>query len=351
MKALQLYGHMDIRYEDVEQPRVQPGWSLLEVTKTSICKSDIKEYHGPLYISGKTNPLTGVSLPVTLGHEFSGRILELSEPHDSLSVGDRVAVDACIKCGQCWYCLHGDYVLCDKLAILGFDAHGSFAPQIAVPNYAMHRLPESVSDEGGALVEPIAVVTHAMRRGKVAVGDVVAVVGAGMIGLGSVAVARAAGASDVYVVEPLESRRGKARELGATAVFDPREGDPYAQLMDATGGHLADIVLDCVGTQSSLPLALSLARKGGRVVLVGVPTEKLTVDFMNLVVHQKEVLGSLCYVDDFPRAITLLADGRVPTDPFVTARIRLGEIIDEGFATLINTPEDHIRIMVDAQSS
>src|SRR5262249_21678067 len=141
-----------------------------------------------------------------------------------LKVGDSVAADGCIKCGECWYCKHGNYVLCDKLAILGFDAHGGFAERVAVPNYSLHKLPETVSDEAGAVIEPLSVVVHAVRRSRVAPGDVVAIVGAGMIGLGTLQVSRVSGASAVYVVEPRPERRSRAEAMGATAVIDPGEG-------------------------------------------------------------------------------------------------------------------------------
>lgn len=351
MKALRLYGHEDIRYEEAEEPRPPAGWSLIEVCWTSICKSDIKEYHGPLYISGKVNPITGVSLPVTLGHEFMGRVVEMNGPHPTVNVGDRVAVDGCIWCGECWYCLHGRYVLCDKLAILGFDAHGSFAPLIVAPNYSIFKLPDSVSDEAGALIEPLAVAMHGALRGRTAAGDVVAIVGAGMIGVGTLAMALAAGVSEAYVIEPIEERRKRALALGATAVIDPTKEDPVKCLNEVTHGHLADVVFDCVGFQSTVPTSINLTRKAGRLVLVGVPTAELTVDLMNVVVFEKEIYGSLCYQDDFPRAIALVADGRLNTEPFITGRIALRDIIEKGFGPLTNEPEKHIRIVIDAQAT
>ena len=349
MKALRLHGHRDIRLDDVEEPTVSPGTALIEVDWASICASDIKEYLGPLYCSDDPNPLTGVGLPVTLGHEFSGRILEIYGDAPGFAAGDRVAVDGCIKCGGCWYCQRGNYVLCDKLAILGFDAHGGFAERVAAPIYSLHKLPDSISDEVGALIEPLSVVVHAVRRGRVAPGDVVTVVGAGMIGLGAVTVARAAGASAVYVVERLERRRQRALELGATAVIDPEAGDPHEQLQELTAGHGADVAFDCVGTEESVNSALTFSRKGGRVVIVGVFKSPPTVDLNKVVLQEREIIGCLAYVDDFPRAISLVADGRVNAAALITKRIPLRDIIEEGFQQLINDPTDHVRIIVNAR--
>lgn len=349
MKALRLHGHKDIRLEDVEEPQLKPGWSLIEVEWGAICASDVKEYLGPLYASAdRTNPLTGVSLPVTLGHEFAGRVIQTDG--DGIQVGDRVAVDGCIKCGECWYCRHGNYVLCDKLAILGFDAHGGFAERVAAPNYALHKLPDTVSNEEGALIEPLSVVVHAVRRGRVAPGDIVCVVGAGMIGLGTLQVARAAGAAAVYVVERLPSRRVKALALGATAVIDPEEGDPAEQLQKLTNGYGADVAFDCVGLQASLDSALNLARKGGRVVIVGVFKTPPVVDMNKVVLQEREIIGCLAYVDDFPRAIALVADGRVDANALITDRIELRNIQEEGFQKLMDEPDKHVRIIVNTQA-
>ena len=347
MKALRFHGHKDIRLEDVEEPKMLPGWSIVEVDWASICASDVKEYLGPLYISNRPNPLTGVSIPVTLGHEFAGRVVKTDGSRPDIREGDAVAADGCIKDGECWYCRHGNYVLCDQLAILGFDAHGGFAERVAVPNYSLHKLPKNVTTEEGAVIEPLSVVVHAVRRSRLGVGEVVAVVGAGMIGLGVTSVARACGAAAVYVVERMPHRRERALAMGAKAVIDPSAGDPAAQLSELTGGYGADIAFDCVGTQDSLNSAINLSRKGGRIVIVGVFKAQPTVDINKVVLQEREIIGCLAYVDDFPRAISLVADGRVKATDFITDRIPMRNIMEDGFQKLIDEPDQHVRIIVD----
>ncbi len=347
MKALRFHGHRDLRLENVEEPKQQPGWSIVEVDWASICASDIKEYLGPLYISDRPNPITGVSIPVTLGHEFAGRIVQTDGSRPDVQVGDRVAVDGCIKDGECWYCRHGNYVLCDKLAILGFDAHGGFAERVAAPNYSLHKLPQSVTNEMGAVIEPLSVVVHAVRRGRVALGEIVVVVGAGMIGLGTMAVSRAAGAAAVYVVERMPERRNRALAMGATAVIDPTADDPVAELQQLTSGYGADVAFDCVGTEESVNSAISLARKGGRITIVGVFKKAPVVDMNKIVLQEREIIGCLAYVDDFPRAISLVADGRIDANAFITDRIALRDIIEQGFQKLIDEPDRHVRIIVN----
>jgi (R,R)-butanediol dehydrogenase/meso-butanediol dehydrogenase/diacetyl reductase len=351
MKALRFHGHKDIRLDEVDEPTPQPGWSVLAVDWASICRSDIKEFLGPLYIDpDRPNPITGVSVPVTLGHEFAGRVVDTDGSRADIAVGDRVTVDGCVKDGTCWFCQQGNYVLCDNLAILGFDAHGGFAELVAAPNYALHKLPETISDEAAAVIEPLAVVTHAVRRARVEPGATVAVVGAGMIGLGAVALSRTVGAGMVHVIEPVAQRRDRAIGLGATSVIDPSDGDPVDQLGNRTSGRGADVVFDCVGTEASLNSAITLARKGGRVAVIGVFRAPATVDMNQVVLQEREIVGNLAYVDDFPRVISLMGDGRVNGEDFVTARIALRDIIEQGFEVLLDRPEDHVRIIVDAHA-
>jgi (R,R)-butanediol dehydrogenase/meso-butanediol dehydrogenase/diacetyl reductase len=351
MKALQLHGHRDIRLDEVPTPSPPPGWALVEVARSSICHSDLREWEGPSYIgrTGEPNPLTGVYLPVVLGHEFSGRVVEINGSHPTIRVGDRVAPDGCIYDETCWYCRNGRYNLCDNIAVLGFDGHGSHAQQVAVPIYSLFKLPDQLDDERGALIEPLSVAVHGIRQGKTRVGDVVAIVGAGMIGLCAAMVARASGAAAVVMSEILEGRRQRARDLGFT-VIDPGEGDPVAQLREHTDGRLADVALDCVGVEASLNQALALTRRAGRVVLVGIFTKDPVIDIQKIGLDERELTGSLAYANDFDAAIALAADGRVDLSHFVTGRIPLRDIITEGFERFEREANDHLRIVVDTQA-
>lgn len=351
MLAAQLYGHKDVRVEEVPYPKPPPGWSVVKVAASAICHSDIREYLGPSYIgrTGKPNPITGVYFPVILGHEFCGTVVEMNGMHPSIKTGDRVAPDGCIYDQTCWYCRHGLYNLCDAIAVLGFDAHGSHAEFVAVPNYSLFKVPDSISDDEGALIEPLAVAVHGVKQGRVEVGDTVAIAGAGMIGLCAVLVARASGAAQVIVSEPLPARRERARQMGA-AVIDPADGDTGEQVRALTGGLGADVAIDCVGVEASLNSALAMARRAGRVSLVGILTKPPTINIDRIGLDEVSLVGSLAYAWDFPRAIGLVADGRVDLKGLVTGRIGLREIVERGFETLEAHANEHLRIVVNTQA-
>ena len=257
--------------------------------------------------------------------------------------------DGCIYDGTCWYCRHGKYNLCENTGVLGFDGHGSHAQYVAVPNYSLNHLPDSVSDEDGALIEPLSVAVHGIRQAKMRVGDVVAIVGAGMIGLCALQVAHASGAAQVFVSEILPNRREKARAMGAT-VLDPADGDVAAQIRERTGGMGADVALDCVGVESSLNAALGMVRKAGRVALVGIFTSRPKIFIERIGLDEVELVGSLAYAYDFPPAIALVADGRVNLNGLITGRIPLRSIIADGFERMETDANNQIRIVVDTQA-
>ena len=251
----------------------------MEVAACGLCGSDLHEYlHGPIYIPKQPHPLTGVMPPVTLGHEFSGRVVDVGARVSGVRTGDRVAVNPCLVCGECRWCRSGRPNHCAKLATIGLSRDGALAPLVAVPAYGCHVLPADVDDEQGAVVEPLAVAVHACRRARLCEGEHVAVIGAGPIGLLVLQVARARGAGSVTMVEPREERRRLAHELGADAVIDPATGDPARTIADFTDGARADVVFECVGSPAAFASAFRAAGKGGRVVLVGLVPEPVSAN-------------------------------------------------------------------------
>ena len=347
MRALRWHGPKDLRVEDVGEPGAQAGQLVVDVAWCGICGTDLHEYlAGPIFIPTEPHPLTGQKAPVTLGHEFAGRVVEVGSGVQGFNEGDRVAVDAAVKCGRCWFCTQGNYILCDQLGFTGLASNGAMARYVAAPAYGAHHLPDEVSDEEGALIEPLAVAVHAVRRGRLLAGDRVAILGAGPIGLATLAAARAAGAGEVFVVEMAAARKEKAAAGGATHVIDPADGDPATQIRDLTNGLGADIAFECVGGRETGAIAVSLARKGGRVVIVGVFEAPSSLHFNEVGLAEREIIGSLAYVDDFPRTIALVADKRIQAEPFITGRVNLDEVIAGGFEQLITNKDQHVKILV-----
>ncbi|HEX3014980.1 MAG TPA: 2,3-butanediol dehydrogenase [Desulfobacteria bacterium] len=349
MKAAVWYGQKDVRVENVpEPPAPGEGQVKIKVEWCGICGSDLHEYlAGPILIPGtEPHPLTGVKAPVILGHEFVGEIVEVGAGVDKVKVGDRVAPDACQVDWTCYHCKRNQYNLCENLAFTGLAAQGAFAEYVNVPAYTLYKLPDSVSNEEGALIEPMSVGIHAVRQAPVIEGDSVVVLGAGTIGLVTLQAARAAGASKVFVIEMAKARKEYAMEMGATAVFDPKEVDVLAKVKEATGGLGADVVIECIGNAKTGPLAVKLARKGGKVVLVGVFEQESTINFLEVVANEKHIIGSLAYNGEFSTAINLLGDGRLKAEPLITGKIKIDDIVEKGFEELVNRKAENIKIIV-----
>jgi (R,R)-butanediol dehydrogenase/meso-butanediol dehydrogenase/diacetyl reductase len=237
------------------------------------------------------------------------------------------------------------YSICEKLAFTGLMADGAFAEYVNVPAYTCFKLLPELSNEAGALVEPLAVGIHAIRQGKVLQGDTVAVVGAGTIGLVTIQAARAAGASKVFAIELSKDRKEKAKGLGAT-VLDPTETDVAAEIQDQTDGQGVDVAIECIGKAATVNTCIQCAKRGGKIVVVGIFEKPGEINYNDLVFQEKEVVGSLAYCGEFDYAIALLADGRIKAEPLITGKIKLDDIIDQGFEELLKNRESNIKILV-----
>ncbi len=347
MKALRWHGRKDVRLEEVPEPTAAPGEVVIRVAACGICGSDLHEYlHGPLYIPKAPHPLTGVVPPVTLGHEFCGRVVEVGAGVETVRPGDRVAVNPCLLCGECVWCRRGQWNYCAKLGSVGLCRDGALAPFVAVPAYGCHVLPPETDDTEGASVEPLAVAVHAYRRARLTGVERVAVIGAGPIGLLMLQVLKAKGSGWVVVVEPREERRRLARALGADGVIDPEAEDPIRAVARLTEDERVAVAFECVGSAPAFATALRVAGKGGRVVVVGLVPEAVQTSLLGLLAHEKEIVGSSAYVDEFPEAIDLLARGRVRIAPLITARIPLEDTIPRGLEALLRREERHVKILV-----
>lgn len=349
MKAAVWYAAHDVRVTDVPDPE-SPGVGevTVQVEWCGICGSDFHEYlHGPITIPvGEPHPLTGYKAPMILGHEFSGTVVAVGAGVTHLEVGSRVVPDACRACWECYWCKRMQYNICEKGALTGLSAPGGLAEYVNLPAYTCYEMPDALTFEEGALVEPMAVGFHAVRKAPVVAGETVAVVGAGTIGIAALQSARAAGAAEVIVLDPIESRRKMARDLGASAVIDPTDGDPVAAVRAMTGGIGADIVIECVGAGNSDQLAVDLTRRGGKTVLLGIFAGPSTIDWFSVVTQEKQIIGAVTYNGEFKPVMQMIADSRLDVAPLISKRIGLSEIVESGFEYLVAHKADTMKVLV-----
>jgi (R,R)-butanediol dehydrogenase / meso-butanediol dehydrogenase / diacetyl reductase len=350
MKAALWHARDDVRVEEVPEPGAPgPGEVILKVSACGICGTDLEEYRGgPLFIPvGQPNPLTGRQAPIILGHEFAGEVVEVGRGVTSLRAGDRVAPDVLLYCGTCYWCQRHQVTLCEKMAALGLSGDGGLAEYCKAPVSMCLKLPESLPIEHAALAEPLAVAVRAVRRGRLGLGETVAIFGGGTIGLFCLQAALHAGARAVYVVEPHPWRRGLAARLGAAGTIDPAQGSPAEQLRALTGIG-PDLVIDASGAGPATLGAIDAARRGGRIVVVALPLAAATLNFMTIVTTEKEIIGSLSHVydEDFAAAIQLLADGRVKAEPLISDRIPLDDLVTRGLHRLEAQAADTLKILV-----
>jgi (R,R)-butanediol dehydrogenase/meso-butanediol dehydrogenase/diacetyl reductase len=348
MKAAVWHEKGDIRIEDMADPKPGTGQVKVRIKVCGICGSDLHEYKdGPFIIPSRPHPLTKrQGGPVILGHEFSAEITEVGERVSRFRPGDRVVVNPLIYCGECHYCKRGQHIMCTRLGTYGFAADGAFAEYGIFHEYSLFRLPDSVTDDMGAFVEPLAVAVHAVKRSRLKVGASVAIVGAGPIGLLVMQACRAAGAGQVFVVEPMEARRKMAAKTGATAVLNPTEADPGKEIAKLTDGLRADTAFDCVGNQSAFDTAIKVTGRRGITCVVGLALKPIQVPFMRLWGHEKELTFSSGYEDEFPAAISYLADGRVKVEKLISERIQLEDLVGKGIVRLLQEGDKYIKILV-----
>jgi (R,R)-butanediol dehydrogenase/meso-butanediol dehydrogenase/diacetyl reductase len=349
VRAARFYDKRDIRLEDVDVPVLKAADEVLvEVAWCGICGTDLHEYLvGPIVTPVKPHPLTGVTLPQTLGHEFSARVVEVGPEVTGVRAGDRVAIMPAIVCGKCAYCRRGLGHLCVRFACTGLSAETGGLAQFAVlKDYQVAALPDEVSDVAGAVVEPASVAAYGIDRVGVRGGDVVLITGAGPIGVLSALYANAVGAATVIVAEPNPNRAELARGLDVGPVLDPAQGGFAEAIAELTGGLGVDVVAECSGSTPGLTTALQSVRRRGGIVQTGLHTKPATLDAMALSEKDVSLIGSWCYlITDWPRIIRLIASGKYPVAKAVTAQIPLEQVVPRGFDVLVDPRGDQLKVL------
>jgi L-iditol 2-dehydrogenase len=299
-----------IELREAERPAPGEGEIVMRTRRIGICGSDLHVYHG-------LHPYTGY--PVVQGHEVSGVIAEIGPGVDDLAPGDHVTFMPQLTCGECYSCRHGMSHICESLRVMGFQAPGAAQEFVALDAANVLPLPPGMPLDHGALIEPIAVAVHALRRGGGAVGRRILVLGAGPIGNLTAQVAAASGAEAVLVTDLSPYRLDKARECGLQTAIDPSATDLAEVIDQEFGPDGADLIMECVGAQATAEEAITRARRGSTIVVVGVFGQKPTIDVGLIQDHELNLVGTLMYQrPDYERAIALAAAGQLTLEPLVT---------------------------------
>jgi (R,R)-butanediol dehydrogenase/meso-butanediol dehydrogenase/diacetyl reductase len=350
LRALRFHAARDLRIEDVAEPSAPgSGEVLVRVVVCGICGTDLHEFvAGPIVTPVEPHPLTGAQNPQILGHEFSGDVVAIGAGVTSVVVGDRVAIMPLAYCGHCAYCRRGLQHLCATMGCVGLShAWGGMAEFATVAEYQVVRLPEGVTYEQGALIEPTAVAAYGVERAGVKPGHRVLVTGAGPIGALAALCARSAGASTVYVSEPNPARRARADALGVATVLDPTAVDVPELLHEQCDGLGVDVAIECSGHPNGFAAAIRSLRRRGTLAQTGLFVGEASVEPMVWALNDLTIVGTWCYwVYDFDRIVAQIAAGDLPVERVVTSRVTLHDGPD-AFALLASGTADEIKVLID----
>lgn len=341
MQAAVLHAPRDIRMEKRPMPVAGPDDVLVRVGAVGVCGSDVH-----YYAEGRIGRYI-VEKPIILGHESAGTVVACGDRVTTLKPGDRVAMEPGIPCRRCEYCKQGRYNLCKDVVFMATPpVDGAFCEYYVTPADFAFRLPDNLSLEEGALMEPLSVGIHAARRGRLAPGETVVILGAGTIGLMVIQAARAYGAAQRIVVDIDPIRLQMAGRLGATCVVNSNEEDPYSVLNRLCPGG-ADVVIESAGTVQTSQLSTRLVRRGGRIVWIGLPAQDLVpLSVLEIVDKEADVLGVFRYANVYPQAIRLAAAELIDVRSMITHQRPL-EKTQEALDLAYTRAEGAIKVIVN----
>ncbi len=329
-----------IEFRDVPAPEPGPGQVLLRIKRIGVCGSDIHVYHGK-------HALT--PYPVVQGHEVSGVVEKLGPGVKGLRTGDPATFQPQVTCGKCYSCTHGAYHICDNLKVMGFQTTGAGSELFALDARLVLKLPSGTSYDHGAMVEPTAVGVHAVTRGGGVKGRKVLILGAGPIGNLTSQVARGMGAAQVMITDVSDYRLGLARECGVDFAVNTAREDLSARIRDSFGEEKADLILECVGAGPTISQAISVARKGTDIVVVGVFGDKPQVDMGTVQDRELRLIGTLMYQEpDWKKAIELIGSQRVKLAPLVTNHFAFADY-KKAYEYIDANREQAMKVMITVQ--
>jgi len=325
-----------IEIKDLPKPKIAADEVLIRVKNCGICGSDVGSY------------LTGAmeSQQIIIGHEFSGEIAEIGDKVKKMKIGTRVTANPNIPCLDCYYCRHGLENMC-IFHTIGVTHDGALSEFVKVRADRIHKLPDSVSFEEGAMVEPLSIGVQAVRNSGFKVGDTAAVFGAGPVGLMTIQALNAAGASKIYAIELIEAKHPLALKLGADKVFGPKL---YGKIIKLTNKIGPDYVYDCVGLPETIINSMQLVKMGGTIMIIGMHPEPFEMKgFLQFTTKNITMTGMyLADQESYSTALRLIEQKKVDVLPLITKRIKLEEVPD-AIEDLSKGLHDDIKIMVEIE--
>lgn len=305
--------------KDLPKPVIGKDDVLIKVKAVGICGTDVPILKG----------IREVPIPMIPGHEFAGDIVELGENVTEFQIGDRVTPSIVIGCGSCYFCRDGRESLCDNIVETGIHVDGAFAEYVKVPAKVVHKLPDTMSYEQGASIDPIASAYHPLKKAHIQSEDTVVVFGPGPIGLYAIQIAKTEGAKQIIVVGiKKDAHRLKlAKEIGADEIIVAGEEDVMQRISDLTEGRMADIVVEATGNHNIFNDTIQAVRKHGQIILIGIFHHDANADIAKIVRKEIIVRGSICYTwQDYKECIDLVNAGRVRVEPIITSHYALKDI-------------------------
>ena len=330
-----------IEFREIETPVPKAGEVLIRIMKIGVCGSDIHVWHGK-------HPFT--SYPVTQGHEVSGEIAALGAGVENLEVGQKVTIQPQVVCGKCYPCRHGKYNLCETLKVMGFQTTGVASEYFAVDAAKVTPLPQEMSFDEGAMIEPLAVAVHAVRKFGDMQGMRVAVLGAGPIGILVAQAAKGMGAESVLITDISDLRLEKARQCGVDFCVNTREADFGEALVSSFGPDKADVIYDCAGNNVTMGQAIRCARKGSTIILVAVFAGMAEVDLAVLNDHELDLNTTMMYRnEDYLEAIELVRVGKVDLKPLISKHFAFRDYA-EAYRYIDENRETTMKVIIDVQA-
>ena len=338
MKAALWYGRQDLRVMEVPNPVPANDEVVIKVMRCGICGTDIHDYEdGPHSIPVDVpDPLTGVTAPVIMGHELCGIVTEVGKDVDEWKIGDRVVVAPLLHCGKCYFCNRGLEHLCVIQAGLGLQTYwGGFAEYCCLKDYQLRHMPDYMTWDQGALVEPTNLAMYAIKRSGMQPGDNILITGGGPIALMILMCANAAGAGKVYMTEKHDSRMELMKKHGATEIFNITKTDPLKEILERTNGIGVDVAFEVTGSQAGMDLCFDALRKRGMYVQYGLALGERKVRPWQWTLKDLNMCGLWCTNNyDYDGVVQLVADKKIDSTAIVTKHIALDDVVTEGFECL-----------------